>query len=149
MVLCGHAAPKPLTFGCLQGIYDPSRWPNHQSFPSYSLELSLQYQCQLYTLCHHHNSQLLSNSAHPQSSHGNYDWEMINYVFPLSSYHIQPSYQLQPPVPGCYAPSTVPRYQQSFTYTLHIIITSFGCNNKKNRYNKSLKPPDDSCICNA
>ena len=47
--------------------------------------------------------------------------------------------QLQPPIPGCY---TVP-----FSYSLHIIggniSTCFGC---KNKYNKSLKPPNDLCI---
>ena len=68
---------------------------------------------------------------------------MRNHVFPQSSFQIQP-YELQPPVPGYY---TVPRYQQSFSYSLHIIAgnisTCFGC---KNKYNKSLKPPNDLCI---
>ena len=73
-------------------------------------KLSHQYQCQLYTLCHHHSSQLHPNSVHPYSSHGYYNWRMRNYVFPLSSYHIQLSYQLQPPVPGYYAHSTLPRH---------------------------------------
>ena len=78
------------------------------------------------------------------SSHGYYDWGMRNHVFPQSSFQIQPSYELQPPVPGYY---TVPRYQQSFSYSLHIIAgnisTCFGC---KNKYNMSLKPPNDLCI---